>query len=348
MGFTVGSGGGPPPDNSVSEDKIVDEAVSEAKLAAAVVAQLGGGSGPAYHHSRHGDGTKGSTNDNIIKFGTAVGTPDSSVISHNDSTYLTEGSIFTLLEDGVYDIKVDTAAATAGFGVYILKGTSPDNTLQTIIGGETQPLDDGLCSFTNAYQVKFTAGDKIWVYCDTVLADYGEFNYLHSISIIKLTKGEKGDTGPAGEGAVPWQSATQASNGNTLTLTLSPTGDQFEVVGQITSNSASSATEIEFNGSAGGHSYRQHYSAGVDNGAGGYFPPGVVGSGVTVYFHGVVQRTGETIHIDLNVSLPASSLSHSIVYKTITGATAITALKLLSNQANGIGAGSFIKARKIA
>lgn len=189
MGFTIGSGGGPPPDNSVSEDKIVDEAVSEAKLAAAVVAQLGGGA--------------------------------------------------------------------------------------------------------------------------------------------------------------EWQVATQASNGSSLTLTLSPTGDQFEVMGQITSQSASSATEIEFNGSAGGHAYRQHFSLGADNGAGGYFPSGVVGSGVTCYFHGTVQRTGETIHTDLNVSLPASSLSHSIVYKTITGATAITALKVFSNQANGIGAGSFIKARKI-
>lgn len=189
MGFTIGSGGGPPPNNSVSEDKIVDEAVSEAKLAAAVVAQLGGGA--------------------------------------------------------------------------------------------------------------------------------------------------------------EWQVATQASNGSSLTLTLSPTGDQFEVMGQITSQSASSATEIEFNGSAGGHAYRQHFSTGADNGAAGYFPPGVVGSGVTCYFHGTVQRTGETIHTDLNASLPGSSLSHSIVYKTITGATAITALKVFSNQANGIGAGSFIKARKI-
>lgn len=42
MGFTIGSGGGPPPNNSVSEDKIVDKAVSENKLSDAVVAQLGG------------------------------------------------------------------------------------------------------------------------------------------------------------------------------------------------------------------------------------------------------------------------------------------------------------------
>jgi len=145
-----------------------------------------------------------------------------------------------------------------------------------------------------------------------------------------------------------WQSATQGSNGNTMTLTLSPTGDLFEVVGQITSQSASSATEIEFNGSSGGHTYRHHFSGGVDSNAGGYFPPGVVGSGVTVYFHGYVQRTGTTIHADLNVSLPASSLSHSVVYKAITGATAITSLRFLSNQASGIGAGSFVKARKVA
>ena len=149
MGFTIGSGGGPPPDNSVSEDKIVDEAVSEAKLSAAVVAQLGGGE--------------------------------------------------------------------------------------------------------------------------------------------------------------EWQTVTQANNGSSLNLALNPTGDVFALVGQITSNSASSATEIEFNGSAGGYAYRQHFSLGSDNGAGGYFPSGVVGSGVTCYFHGVIQRTGTTIHVDLNVSLPASS-----------------------------------------
>lgn len=169
-------------------------------------------------------------------------------------------------------------------------------------------------------------------------------------------KGDTGATGPAGAagadgadgaGAEPWQTATQASNGNTLTLTLSPTGDVFEVVGQITSQSASSATEIEFNGSAGGHAYRHHFSGGVDSNAGGYFPPGVVGSGVTCYFFGTIQRIGTTIHADLNVSLPASALSHSVVYKAITGATNINALRVFSNQASGIGAGSFISARKV-
>lgn len=305
------------------------------------------GGDPAQSHGRFGDATKGSTNTNIIKFGTAIGTPDSAVISHNDATFAAEGSIFTILEDGTYMINVSTSSATAGFGVYILYGTAADNTLQTIIGGETQPLNGTLCSFVNSRKVNFVAGDKVWVYCTNALTDFGAFNYLHSISIIKLTRGEKGDTGPAGEGAVPWQTATQGSNGNTLTLTLSPTGDVFEVVGQITSQSASSATEIEFNGSAGGHTYRHHFSGGVDNNAGGYFPPGVVGSGVTCYFFGTIQRTGTTIHADLNVSLPASALSHSVVYKAITGATNINALRVFSNQASGIGAGSFISARKV-
>jgi hypothetical protein len=145
-----------------------------------------------------------------------------------------------------------------------------------------------------------------------------------------------------------WQTATQGTNGNTLTLSLSPTGDVFEIVGQITSASASSATEIEFNGSTGGHAYRHHYSGGVDANAGGYFPPGVVGSGVTVYFHGYVQRKGEAIVAILTVTLPASANSTSVVYKTITGATAITSFRFLSNQASGIGAGSFVKARKVA
>lgn len=309
------------------------------------------GDGAASHHTRHGDGTKGSTNDNIVKFGTAVGTPDSSVVSHNDLAYLTDGSIFTLLEDGVYDIRVSTAAATAGFGVYILSGTSPDNTLQTIIGGETQPTDATLCSFTNSRKVKFSAGDKIWVYCDTALADYAAYNYLHAISIVKLTKGQKGDTGAtgaAGAGAVPWQSVTQASNGNSLTLTLDPVGDLFEIVGENISNSASSANELEFNGSTGGHSYRHLFSAGEDANAGGYFPPGVVGSGVTCYFHGFVYRQGETITAALTATLPDSENSVSVVKKTITGATAITSLRLLSSQANGIGAGSFVKMRKVS
>lgn len=147
-------------------------------------------------------------------------------------------------------------------------------------------------------------------------------------------------------GGAEWQTATQASDGNTLTLTLSPTGDVFNVVGQITSQSASSATEIEFNGSAGSHSYRHHFSGGVDNNAGGYFPPGVVGSGVTCVFHGTVERIGELIIADLLVTLP-TALSHSEVRKTITGATNINALRVFSNQANGIGAGSYISAQKV-
>lgn len=168
-------------------------------------------------------------------------------------------------------------------------------------------------------------------------------------------KGDTGATGPAGAagadgadgaGAEPWQTATQASNGNTLTLTLSPTGDVFKVVGQITSQSASSATEIEFNGSAGSHSYRHHFSGGNDNNAGGYFPPGVVGSGVTCVFSGTIQRIGEEIIADLLVTLP-TALSHSEVRKTITGATNINALRVFSNQANGIGAGSYISAQKV-
>lgn len=143
-----------------------------------------------------------------------------------------------------------------------------------------------------------------------------------------------------------WQTATQASNGNTLTLTLDPTGDEFNVTGQITSQSASSATEIEFNGSAGSHSYRHHFSGGVDNNAGGYFPPGVVGSGVTCVFHGTIKRIGELIIADLLVTLP-TALSHSEVRKTITGATNINALRVFSNQASGIGAGSYISAQKV-
>lgn len=143
-----------------------------------------------------------------------------------------------------------------------------------------------------------------------------------------------------------WQTATQASNGNTLTLTLGTTGDVFNVVGQITSQSASSATEIEFNGSTGSHSYRHHFSGGVDNNAGGYFPPGVVGSGVTCIFRGTVERIGELIIADLLVTLP-TALSHSEVRKTITGATNINALRVFSNQANGIGAGSYISAQKV-
>lgn len=151
---------------------------------------------------------------------------------------------------------------------------------------------------------------------------------------------------PDGANAYPWQSITQASASNSLELT-GLDGDVFEVVGQITSNSANSATEIEFNGSSGGYTYRHHYSGGVDANAGGYFPPGLVGSGVTCYFHGIVQRTGTTIHADLNVSLPASALNHAVVYKAITGATNINALRIFSNQANGIGAGSTISARKV-
>lgn len=145
-----------------------------------------------------------------------------------------------------------------------------------------------------------------------------------------------------------WQSATQASNGNSLTLTLSPTGNVFQIVGQITSASASSATEIEFNGSTGGHSYRHLFSAGEDSNSGGYFPPGIVGSGVTVYFHGFIHRKGEEITAVLTVTLPDSENSVSVVKKTITGASAITSLRFLSNQASGIGAGSFAMAKKIA
>ena len=306
----------------------------------------GGGSagdGAASSHVRYGDATKGSTLTNIVRFPTAVGTPDSSVISHNDADYLTQGSILTILEDGAYLVNVSTSANIAGFGMYIMMGTTPDNNIQTICGGETQPLAGTLCSFSNSRKFNFVAGDKIWVYCNTSLTDYGAFNYLHSISIVKLTKGQKGDTGA---GAETVQTATQGSDGNTLTLTLSTTGDVFEVWGQITSQSASSATEIEFNGSAGSHSYRQHFSGGIDNGAGGYFPPGVVGSGVACIFHGTIKRIGELIIADLLVTLP-TALSHSEVRKTVTGATNINALRVFSNQASGIGAGSFISARKV-
>lgn len=389
MGFTIGSGGGPPPDNSVSEDKIVDEAVSENKLSAAVVAQLGGG-GPF-------------PISDII----ATGTPGASTFLRGDSTWAGAGTGVTLGSDSLesagntitidlssspitdaqyirinFEFEVDGACEVllllngdADSTGYYVDGSANVATISTLPGAGAQrgggmnitpSANSGgnlVCfGVADIWNPTSTIGDASLKWFKTLTGLTGitqiqlktsanNFKAGSNVTITQVSgvgpKGDQGEQGPAGEGAVPWQVATQASNGSSLTLTLSPTGDQFEVMGQITSQSASSATEIEFNGSAGGHAYRQHFSLGADNGAGGYFPSGVVGSGVTCYFHGTVQRTGETIHTDLNVSLPASSLSHSIVYKAITGATAITALKLLSNQANGIGAGSFIKARKI-
>lgn len=163
--------------------------------------------------------------------------------------------------------------------------------------------------------------------------------------------GATGATGPAGadgEGAVPWQTATQASNGNTLTLTLDPTGAEFEIVVEVLSQTNGSLIEMELNESAGSYSYYQQYNGVPDSGAGSYFLPGAVNAGGKATFAGIAMTQDTTAKAVLYSGVLGVGVSQAMIYKTLGAAAPLSAITIKSSGANGIGAGSFIRARKIS
>lgn len=156
-------------------------------------------------------------------------------------------------------------------------------------------------------------------------------------------RGDGAWAAPAGE---PWTSITQSVGGTSLELT-GLSGDVYEVYGLVKSGASSNAIQMEFNGSAGSYAYLQHFSGGYDAGAGSYFVNSVMASGAKAYFRGLIVRDGTNINGHLTTAQQASGLCHANINKTISGATAITAVKLTSNQTGGIAADSYIYARKV-
>lgn len=145
-----------------------------------------------------------------------------------------------------------------------------------------------------------------------------------------------------------WVTQTQASNGNTLTLSgLSGALYEFEIY--IVSNSATSVMDIAFNSSAGSYTYYQQYNGLATNGTAGpgYFAAGAVGSGSVSLITGRAFANGSIVGGHVMIGTTGLGMAQAIVYKTLAAAT-ITAITINSNQASGIGAGSYIRARKIA
>lgn len=335
---------------SISLTQIPDALITEAKLNAAVTAKLAGSA--AHQHSRYGDATKGSTNTNIVKFGTALGTPDTSIISHNDSTYLTEGSIFTILEAGTYIINVATSAATSGFGLYILTGTTVDNTLQTICGGETQPTNGSLCSFSNSRKLNFDVGDKIWVYCNTTLTNYTTFNYLHSISIVKLTKGQKGDTGPAGS-PTTFLDGSLAADAAVASITGITGRKNYKFTATGISNAGSNRIFFTVNGDTteaftDGRQLLNatNYTTTTD----ALLMPTTVGNGVAFTVTGEVRSifdgTNTHIFVETVGHFSNSDSLRWIGHKQISGNVDLTSFSIRSNQTNGFKSGMILKAQE--
>lgn len=144
-----------------------------------------------------------------------------------------------------------------------------------------------------------------------------------------------------------WQTSTQASNGNTLTLSgLSCELCEFEIY--VVSNSASSLMDLALNGSSGSYTYYQQYNGtGAGPGAGSYIMAGAVGSGSISLMSGRAVANGATVAAQLTTAATGLGVSHGLIYKTLAAST-ITSITVNSNQASGIGAGSYIRARKIA
>ncbi len=145
-----------------------------------------------------------------------------------------------------------------------------------------------------------------------------------------------------------WVTQTQASNGNTLTLSgLSGALYEFEIY--IISNSATSVMDIAFNSSAGSYTYYQQFNGLAANGTAGpgYFAAGAVGSGSVSLVTGRAFANGSIVGAHTMIGSTGLGMAQAIVYKTLAAST-ITAITINSNQASGIGAGSYIRARKIA
>lgn len=148
--------------------------------------------------------------------------------------------------------------------------------------------------------------------------------------------------------AASWQTQSQASNGNSLTITFNASGAAFEVQAVILSNSASSLVDVEINGSAGSYTYYQQYNGTGASGAGSFINAGAAGSGSVETLRGTLSFNGEIALLEYSNGVTGLGVSQGIVYKTIAGLTALTSFTIKSNQANGIGAGSYIRVRKIA
>lgn len=145
-----------------------------------------------------------------------------------------------------------------------------------------------------------------------------------------------------------WVQQTQASNGNTLTLS-GLSGDLYEFEIYVTSASASSVMDIALNSSSGSYTYYQQYNGAAANGSAGpgYFAAGAVGSGSVTAITGRAFANGSIVGAHIFSAATGLGMAQSLIYKTLA-ASNITAITINSNQANGIGAGSYIRALKIS
>lgn len=145
-----------------------------------------------------------------------------------------------------------------------------------------------------------------------------------------------------------WVTQTQASNGNTLTLS-GLNGDLYEFEIYVSSASASSIMDVAINSSAGSYTYYQQYNGSPANGSAGpgYFAAGAVGSGSVTLITGRAFANGSIVGAHIFSAATGLGMAQSLIYKTLA-ASNITAITINSNQANGIGAGSYIRALKIS
>jgi len=269
MGFTVGSGGSSIiAEGAVTADKIADGAVSPEKLdgtgtPGATTYYRGDGAwetpaggGEPTQHGRYSNASKGSTNDTVIQFPSAIGTPSTSDFTHN-SDYATQGSVFTCVSSGWFHFDVVIMLTAGGKGINLIKNSAVSNNVDegTKLSAETSAG----AGYANALSTirYIESGEVVYVGIGGggALSDAGAQNISYNrILITRITgpgaTGETGPAGPAGAGAITpsyarysgvaargstntnvWRFSTvHESSGSDLTYGASATdGDSFTV-----------------------------------------------------------------------------------------------------------------------
>lgn len=118
---------------------------------------------PRQHGRYSNDRGKGSVLTNNVRYDDAIGTPDTTDITHDGVNVADNGSVFTVVNDGWYDIDLSFAVTEEGVGASltaaptVISGGQPGLTPLIITSAGAGQVNNGV---TKRY---LTAGTKIYV-----------------------------------------------------------------------------------------------------------------------------------------------------------------------------------------